>query len=258
MTGFGAAGGAVAIAVVVALAVSAAVTAQAPAAGAARPRPQATGPQGRPATGPEGPVLREYCVGCHNERTKTAGFVMDPASLDDVGRHPEVWEKVVKKLRTRAMPPPGARRPDEKTYDAVASRLEGELDRAAAARPQLGSVPLAHRLSRTEYGHAVRDLLALDALPREVGIDLLLPPDNVSSGFDNLADLLFVSPSTMERYLDAARKISRLAVGDPQMPVLVNIHRLNPEHPQDERVEELPFGTRGGLAIRSEFPVEGT
>jgi hypothetical protein len=202
--------------------------------------------------------MQQYCVACHNERTKTAGLVIDPAGLSDVGGHAEVWEKVVRKLRTRAMPPAGARRPDEATYDAVASWLEGELDRAAAARPQLGSVPLAHRLSRTEYGNAVRDLLALDALPREVGIDLLLPPDNVSSGFDNLADLLFVSPSTMERYLDAARKISRLAVGDPQMPVLVNIHRLNPEHPQDERVEELPFGTRGGLAIRSEFPVAGT
>ena len=91
-----------------------------------------------------------------------------------------------------------------------------------------------------------------------MSIDFLLPADNISSGFDNIADLLFVSPSNMERYLDAARKISRLAVGDPTMPVLVNIHQLDPEHPQDERVDDLPFGTRGGLAVRSEFPVDGT
>ena len=139
----------------------------------------------------------------------------------------------------------------------MTSFLESELDRAAAARPQLGKLPLAHRLSRTEYQNAVRDLLALGALPKEMSVDYLLPPDNISSGFDNIADLLFVSPTAMERYLDAARKISRLAVGDPTMPVMVNIHRLDPEHPQDERVDELPFGTRGGLAVRSDFPVDG-
>jgi mono/diheme cytochrome c family protein len=203
-------------------------------------------------------ALNRYCVTCHNERLKTAGFVLDPAMLSDVGAHADNWEKVVKKLRTTSMPPAGAPRPDAATYDSVATFLEAELDRASLARPQLGKLPIAHRLSRTEYANAVRDLLAIEALPRELSIDLLLPPDNVSSGFDNIADLLFVSPSNMERYLDAARKISRLAVGDPSMPVLVNIHRLDPEHPQDERVEELPFGTRGGLAVRSEFPVNGT
>jgi hypothetical protein len=168
------------------------------------------------------------------------------------------WEKVVRKLRTRSMPPPGAPRPDDAGYDRVATFLETELDRAEAARPHLGKLPLTHRLSRTEYRNAVRDLLALESLPREVGIDYLLPPDNISSGFDNIADLLFISPSNLERYLDAARKISRLAVGDPAMPVMVNIHSLDPEHPQDERVDELPFGTRGGIAVRSEFPVDGT
>jgi hypothetical protein len=140
----------------------------------------------------------------------------------------------------------------------VASFLETELDRAEASRPHLGKLPLAHRLSRTEYRNAVRDLLALESLPSEVSVDYLLPPDNISSGFDNIADLLFVSPSNMERYLDAARKISRLAVGDPAMPVMVNIHKLDPEHPQDERVDDLPVGTRGGIAVRSEFPVDGT
>jgi len=203
-------------------------------------------------------VLKQYCATCHNERLKSGGLVIDPAGLDNVSAGADRWEKVVRKLRTQSMPPPGAPRPDAVSYDRVATFIETGLDRAEAARPHLGKLPLTHRLSRTEYRNAVRDLLALDSLPREVSIDYLLPPDNISSGFDNIADLLFISPSSMERYLDAARKISRLAIGDPAMPVMVNIHRLDPEHPQDERVDDLPFGTRGGIAVRSEFPVDGT
>ena len=222
------------------------VVAQAPAAAAS------------PAATTTAAALKQYCVTCHNDRVKSGGLIIDPAGLTDIGAGADRWEKVVHKLRTQAMPPPGAPRPDAATYDRVASFLELELDRAEAARPHLGKLPLAHRLSRTEYRNAVRDLLALDALPSEVSVDYLLPPDNISSGFDNIADLLFVSPANMERYLDAARKISRLAVGDPAMPVMVNIHRLDPEHPQDERVDELPVGTRGGIAVRSEFPVDGT
>jgi len=215
-------------------------------------------PPSPPASARSAAALKQYCVTCHNERLKTAGFVIDPAGLANVGAGAEHWEKVVRKLRTTSMPPAGAPRPDAATYDAVSSFLETALDRAEAARPHLGKLPLVHRLSRTEYQNAIRDLLALEALPREVSIDFLLPADNISSGFDNIADLLFVSPSNMERYLDAARKISRLAVGDPAMPVMVNIHKLDAEHPQDERVEDLPFGTRGGLSVRSEFPVDGT
>jgi mono/diheme cytochrome c family protein len=216
-----------------------------------------------PATAPpsvatDGAVLSKYCVTCHNDRLKTGGFVLDVPSLGNVGAAADTWERVVRKLRANAMPPAGAPRPDAATYAALTSHIESELDRAADTRPQVGTVPLVHRLSRTEYRNAIRDLLALESLPREVSIDYLLPQDNISSGFDNIADLLFVSPSTMERYLDAARKISRLAVGDPSMPALVNIYRLDPEHPQDERVDELPFGTRGGLAVRSDFPVDAT
>jgi hypothetical protein len=196
-------------------------------------------------------------VTCHNARLKTAGLVIDPADVTRVSANPELWEKVIRKLRSAAMPPAGSPRPDKTTYDAVATFLESELDRAAAAKPNPGTLPLLHRLSRTEYQNAVRDLLALDALPKEMDISLLLPADNVSSGFDTIADLLFVSPATMERYLDAARKISRLAAGDPEMPVMVNIHRLHPEQLQEERVDELPFGTRGGLAVKSYFPVDG-
>ena len=125
------------------------------------------------------------------------------------------------------MPPAGAPRPDQATYESLASYLESELDRDALASPHPGKLPLVHRLSRTEYQNAIRDLLALDALPKEIDYSLLLPPDNSSSGFDNIADLLFVSPAIMERYLDAAEKISRLAVGDPTAPVMVNRYRLH-------------------------------
>ncbi|HYR85765.1 MAG TPA: DUF1592 domain-containing protein [Terriglobia bacterium] len=201
-------------------------------------------------------VFTRYCVTCHNARLKTAGLAIDPADLSRVSANPELWEKVVRKLRSAEMPPAGAPRPDQATYDSVATFLETELDRSAAEKPNPGNLPLLHRLSRTEYQNAVRDLLALDNLPKEMDFSLLLPADNVSSGFDNIADLLFVSPTTMERYLDAARKISRLAAGDPEMPVMVNIHRLHPEQWQDVRIDELPFGTRGGLAVRSYFPVD--
>jgi hypothetical protein len=193
---------------------------------------------------------------CHNSRLKTGGLVINPADAAHPSTSPEIWEKVIRKLRSASMPPAGSPRPDAATYDSVATFLESELDRAAATKPNPGALPLLHRLTRTEYQNAVRDLLSLDALPKELDISLLLPADNVSSGFDNIADLLFVSPATMERYLDAARKISRLAVGDPEMPVMVNIHRLNPEQWQEERVDELSFGTRGGLAIRSYFPLD--
>jgi mono/diheme cytochrome c family protein len=221
-----------------------------------QPRPQRSGSS--PANIDAGAVLTQYCVTCHNERLKTGGLVIDPAQATNPSIDPERWEKVVRKLRAESMPPAGMPRPDGATYAAVAASVETALDRAAAIHPQLGRVAPVHRLTRTEYRNAVRDLFDLDALPREISVDYLLPPDNVSSGFDTIADLLFVSPSTMERYLDAARKISRVAVGDPTMPVLVNIHRIDEEQPQDERVDDLPFGTRGGLAVRSDFPVDAT
>ncbi len=203
-------------------------------------------------------TLQQYCVTCHNDRLKTAGLVIDPSKLTDIPAAAEQWEKVVRKLRTAAMPPANVPRPDAATAEGLASYLESQLDRASAAHPQLGKLPLVHRLTRTEYQNAVRDLLGLEALPREIRVDFLLPPDNISSGFDNIADLLFMSPVTLERYLDAATKISRFAVGDPSMPVLVNIHKIDEEHPQDERVDELSFGTRGGLAVRADVPADAT
>ena len=202
-------------------------------------------------------VFNQYCVTCHNARLKTAGLLIDPGALDQPGPNAELWEKVVRKLRSGTMPPAGAPRPDQGAYDGAATFLEARLDGAASSTPHPGSLPLLHRLSRTEYQNAIRDLLAIDALPKEMDYSLLLPADNISSGFDNIADLLFVSPTAMERYLDAARKISRLAVGDPDMPPMVNIHRLHPERWQDARVDELPIGTRGGLAVHSYFPMDG-
>ena len=202
-------------------------------------------------------ILNQYCVTCHNDRLQTAGLVIEPSGLTDVGPGAETWEKVIRKLRSGAMPPVNAPRPDAAEYDIVASFLESELDRTAVNDPDPGALPLLHRLTRTEYQNAIRDLLALDALPQEMNFELLLPPDNASSGFDNIADLLFVSPTTMERYLEAARKISRLAIGDTNAPEMVNIHRIPPESVQNARVEELPFGTRGGMAIETHFPVDG-
>ncbi len=202
-------------------------------------------------------VFNQYCVGCHNARLKIGEFVLDPANLNDVPAHADMWEKVIRKLRSGAMPPTGSPRPDAATYNATVSFLENAIDKAAAAKPNPGTLPLLHRLTRTEYANSIRDLLSLDALPREIDYSMMLPADNVSSGFDNLADLLYMSPTIMERYLDAARKISRLAIGDPKAPLLASTYRLSAEHWQDARVEELSYGTRGGIAIHSEFPQDG-
>ncbi|HVS23451.1 MAG TPA: DUF1587 domain-containing protein, partial [Gammaproteobacteria bacterium] len=201
-------------------------------------------------------LLAHYCVDCHNPVDLTADLVIDPGSLGGVGAHAEQWEKVVRKLRAESMPPDDPRPPHD-AYVEAAAYLERDLDAAAKARPNAGDVPLFRRLTRTEYENAIRDLLALDHLPSELDFDLLLPADNASSGFDNIADLLFVSPVVMERYIATAQKLARLAVGDMRTPVMVNIHKLSEQLPQDERVEELSFGTRGGLAVESYFPLDG-
>jgi mono/diheme cytochrome c family protein len=202
-------------------------------------------------------TLEKYCTTCHNARVKTAGLTLDPAASAHPGDESETWEKVLRQLRAGTMPPPGAARPPQTVYPRAAAYLARELEAAAAAHPNPGSMPLAHRLTRTEYANVIRDLLALPDLPKELEYATLLPTDNASSGFDNLADTLFVSPATMERYLAAAQKISRVAVGDPAMGPLVNIHMTPVREPQDGRNEELPFGTRGGLKIDGYFPLDG-
>lgn len=204
--------------------------------------------------------LTKYCGGCHNAKARTAGIVIEPASLakpDGLsGSNAEVWERAVRQLRAKSMPPVGMPRPDAAGYERIASYLETALDKEAAAHPNPGDLPNLHRLTRTEYKNVIRDLLGLDNLPKEMDYTLLLPADNASSGFDNIADLLYVSPVVMERYLDAATKISRLAVGDLSMPLLVNIYPMPVQQPQTSRVEDLPIGTRGGLAVKSFFPLD--
>ncbi|HIE94057.1 MAG TPA: DUF1592 domain-containing protein [Acidobacteria bacterium] len=217
-------------------------------------------------------VLDQYCVTCHNQRVvqgtgtapsalvgqlRSVGLALDTLDLSAVGTHAGAWEAVVKKLRVGAMPPTGRPRPDDATVDGVATWLESALDRAAAEAPDPGRRSAFHRLSRTEYQNAVRDLLALDDLPKELDIAVMLPADNATSGFDNLADLLFVSPTLMERYLAAARKISRLAVGDPTMLPIVDTYQLDRDLVQDGHVPGLPLGTRGGTRVRSPLPLDG-
>jgi hypothetical protein len=183
--------------------------------------------------------------------------MLDSLDIAKVSEHGETWEKVVRRLRSGSMPPVGMPRPDQATYDALAGWLETELDRAAAGAPNPGRLPAFQRLTRTEYQNAIRDLLALDDLPKAMDIELLLPADNASSGFDNLRELLFVSQTQMEQYLSAARKISRLAVGDPSTPAILDTYRLSPYLPQDSHIAGTPFGTRGGAVIQTNLPLDG-
>jgi mono/diheme cytochrome c family protein len=197
-------------------------------------------------------LLKRYCISCHNDRLKTAGLALDTLDLRSVGQSAATWEKVVRKLRAGVMPPSGRPRPDEATHDAFVTWLEGELDRASAASPNPGRTETFHRLNRAEYHNAVRDLLALD-----VNIADLLPADDSSYGFDNIAGVLRISPALMERYLSAAKTISRLAVGAPLPAVDHEVYRVAPDAQQHDRVDGLPFGTRGGLLARHLFPLDG-
>ncbi|HET7609875.1 MAG TPA: DUF1592 domain-containing protein [Gammaproteobacteria bacterium] len=200
-------------------------------------------------------LLGRYCTDCHNKTDFTAELVIEPTDVASIAADPEHWEKIVRKLRAEEMPPDGPR-PQHAQYQRAAAFLASRLDAAAAAEPQPGAVPAFRRLTRTEYKNAIRDLLALDGLPAELDFELLLPADNAASGFDNIADLLFVSPVVMERYIAAAQKIARLAVGDLRAPVMVNIHRLSEQLPQDERIDGLSFGTRGGLRVETYLPLD--
>ena len=197
-------------------------------------------------------VLDRYCVTCHNERLKIADLALDATEIERVGEEADIWEKVALKLRTRTMPPSPRPRPDEAAYDGFASWLESELDRAAVASPNPGRPPAIHRLNRTEYANAVRDLLAL-----EFDAGAFLPADDASYGFDNIGDILRVSPTLLEGYLEAARVISEQAVGDPTIAVGAFTHRVATDLTQDHRLEGLPFGTRGGTRIERYFPVDG-
>ena len=216
----------------------------------------ATAGAGKPAAGQTGAaadshrrLLDRYCVACHNDRLETGGLSLESMDLRNVAGEAAVWEKVVGKLRAGAMPPQPRPRPEPAAYDGFRAWLETELDRAAAADPRPGRTEALHRLSRSEYRNVVRDLLDLD-----VDVSDLLPADDTSYGFDNIAGVLGVSPTLMERYLAAARKISRLAVGSPVPSPTAETFRIASDQGQDDHVAGLPFGTRGGMVVDFNFP----
>ena len=214
-------------------------------------------------------VLDEYCVTCHNERVvrgerqppsrlvsqlRAAGLALDTLDVTDPGAHADVWERVILKLRTGSMPPAGRPRPDAATNDAVASWLEIEIDRAAAAHPNPGRTQTVHRLNRTEYRNAIRDLFALD-----IDVARLLPGDETSdTGFDNNADVLSIATAQLERYMSTARKITRLVTGlPPAVPAFESFDVPLLLVQDDRQSDDLPLGSRGGHAVRYHFPVDG-
>ena len=196
-------------------------------------------------------LLDQYCVTCHSEKLRTGGLSLQGANLADIPKGAETWEKVIRKLRVGSMPPQGMPRPDKATLDGFTTFLETALDRSYTAKPNPGHATM-HRLNRTEYANAIRDLLALD-----IDSTALLPPDDESSGFDNIADVLRVSPSLMERYLSASWNISRLAMGNLKIAPTTATYRVRPDLSQDQHIDGLPLGTRGGILVHHTFPVDG-
>jgi cytochrome c5 len=216
-------------------------------------------PATSPAT-PAGELVNKYCVTCHNQKLKTANLMLDRADTAQVANSAAAWEKVIVKLRSRAMPPPGMPRPDNATYDSVADWLEAGIDRAAAAHVNPGRTASLHRLNRAEYANAVRDLIAV-----EVDAQAMLPPDEQAFGFENNAEALSMPPALLDRYVSAAATIARQAVGDANMPpafVRYGAIKNNPNdltylRQTDRLGEDFPLGTKGGIAARHYFPVDG-
>jgi mono/diheme cytochrome c family protein len=195
-------------------------------------------------------LLDKYCVTCHNDRLKTANFSLQGLDLTKVGDHAELWEKVVRKLRAGVMPPPEVPRPSLAEYEGLRDWLEAEIDRAAESRVNPGSVVL-HRLNRTEYANAIRDLLDL-----RIDATTLLPPDDSAHGFDNIAGSLTISPTLLESYSSAAARVARMAVGYWKSPTEAT-YLASSDASQNHRLEGMPFGTRGGIVARHDFPADG-
>jgi len=195
-------------------------------------------------------TIDRYCATCHNPRVKAGGLALDALPVANAARDPQTWEKVIRKVRTGMMPPSGAPRPDRATLDGLAATVETSLDRAAAAAPNPGA-PALHRLNRTEYGNAIRDLLDLP-----IDATALLPGDDSSEGFDNMASVLSVSPALMQSYVTAAAKISRLAVGDPTISADITTYFAPRGMSQAGHREGLPLGTRGGVIVQHVFPLD--
>jgi mono/diheme cytochrome c family protein len=216
----------------------------------AAPQQQASSTSAAPIAATQRALLDKYCATCHSERLKTGGLVLEKLDTTKVGDHAEIWEKVAEKLRGGMMPPPGMPRPDKATLDGLATWAENELDRAWLVNSNPGRVGL-HRLNRAEYGNAVRDLVGLEVDPGE-----LLPADDSSAGFDNIADALTVSPVLLERYLSAAWKISSVALGDPKITPTTSTFRVRSDASQDQHIDGLPVGTRGGILVKYNFPLD--
>jgi hypothetical protein len=195
--------------------------------------------------------LNQYCAYCHNDQLKRGSMTLSALDLEHIDKSAELAEKAVRKIRVGLMPPPGMPRPNVQIVKAFAASLESELDRAAAANPNPGR-PALHRLNRTEYANSVRDLLDV-----QVDVSALLPPDDMSHGFDNMADVLTVSPTLMEGYIRAAGRISREAVGDPDALPLTTTYQIPRVASQNRHVDGTPFGTRGGLSVIHNFPADG-
>jgi cytochrome c551/c552 len=202
-----------------------------------------------PATSPRA-IVDQYCVTCHNSRLKTGGLALDKVDIAQVANNAEIWEKVVRKIRAGVMPPPGLPRPEPARFETLVSSLEADLDRAAAGKPNLVA-PGVHRVNRTEYANAVRDLIGID-----IDSAAFLPVDDASSGFDNVAGSLSVSPALVEGYMSAAGKISRLALGHETAPQQKR-YVAPQDYSQENHVEGLPFGTRGGMLVKHYFPADG-
>jgi mono/diheme cytochrome c family protein len=218
----------------------------------AAPAPQTATPPSPAAGAPDGyAVIQQYCLACHNDRLKTAGMSLETVDFSNVGAHAELLEKATRKIKVGMMPPPGAPRPDADTRTKLVAWLESSLDRAASGSRDTGR-HLIHRLNRTEYANAVRDLLAID-----VDASSLLPPDDAAYGFDNIADALGVSPVLLERYLAAAGRVSALAVGDPQTAPEGQMFRIRQDASQDVHLDGMPLGTVGGIRASVALPLDG-
>ncbi len=209
-------------------------------------------PAAKPSSAPQPAALvNQYCLGCHNDKVKSGGFSWSRIDLAHPDQNAEQFERVIRKVRAGLMPPPGAPRPDTDTVKTFAATIENGIDQVAALHPNPGRPPL-HRLNRTEYVNSIRDLLAVD-----VDVTALLPPDDMSHGFDNMADVLTISPTLIEGYIRAAGRISREAVGDMEAPALTTTYPISRVLSQTRHVEGTPFGTRGGIAVVHDFPADG-
>jgi hypothetical protein len=212
------------------------------------------GAQGPPPAVDAGAFLETYCIACHNQKLRTAGLALDRLDVRNAGANGEVWERVIARLRAGSMPPPGSKRPDAATYRAVAVWLEYQIDQAWAANPNPGRLHPVHRLNRAEYNNAIRDLFALD-----MDVKPLLPGDETADGsFDNFADSLSISTAHIERYIAVARQVTRLAANLPPARPTIETFAIPLHVAQDDRQsEDLPLGSRGGIAVRRHFPVDG-